>query len=122
AVAIDVHTEDQDGLRSIVDFASELNARLQLLHVITNDETSSDRAIKTLHQLAEKNKLNNYDINIINNHSLENGLNSFIRKNNPDMIAVLSQGKGKIRKLIFGSTSEDIIKETEKPVFVSKIK
>jgi nucleotide-binding universal stress UspA family protein len=121
AVAIDVNEEEQNGLNDIVDFASALNAKLQLLHVITNDEASSDKAIKTLHQLAEKNKLKNYDINIVNNHSLENGLNSFMRKKNPDMIAVLSQGKGKIRKLVYGSSTNDIIKETVKPVFVSKI-
>jgi nucleotide-binding universal stress UspA family protein len=121
AVAIDVNAEDQDGLRDIVDFASDLNAKLQLLHVITNNETSSDKAIKTLHKLAEKNKLKNYDINIVNNHSLENGLNSFLRKKNPDMVAVLTRGKGKIRRLIFGSNTDDIIRETDKPVFVSKI-
>jgi len=65
---------------------------------------------------------------LVNNDSLEDGIRHFVRKHNPDMIAVLSQGKGKIHKLIFGSNAEDIIsstegiiKETDKPVFVSKI-
>jgi nucleotide-binding universal stress UspA family protein len=58
----------------------------------------------------------------VNNDSLEDGIRSFARKHNPDMIAVLSQGKGKIHKLIFGSSTGHIIKETDKPVFVSKIK
>jgi len=120
-VAIDIEEEDQSGLKAIAGFAHTLKARMQLLHVITDDEISSDRAIERLRELAIKNMFGNYDINVVNNDSLENGIRSFVRKFNPDMVAVLSQGKGKIRKLIYGSSTDDIIKESDKPVFVSKI-
>lgn len=120
-VAVDIREEDQSGLSQIADFAGSLNARMQLLHVLTDDAQSSDQAIKKLRKLAIENMLGNYDINVVNNNSLEDGIRSFARKHNPDMIAVLSQGKGKIHKLVFGSSTEDIIKETDKPVFVSKI-
>lgn len=120
-VAIDIEEEDQSGLEEIAGFAHALNARMQLLHVLTDDALSSDRAIEKLRELAIKNMFGNYDINVVNNDSLENGIRSFVRKYNPDMVAVLSQGKGKIRKLIYGSSTDDIIKETDKPVFVSKI-
>ncbi len=121
AVAIDVNEETQEGLKEIQDFGALLRARLQLLHVITHEKISPEEAIEKLRKLAQKNKFENYDINIVNNDSLESGLRSFVRKNNPDMIAVLSQGKSRIKKLIFGSGIEDIINETDKPVFVSKI-
>jgi nucleotide-binding universal stress UspA family protein len=121
AVAIDVNEEAQEGLKEIQEFGASFNARLQLLHVITHDKISPEEAIEKLRKLAQKNKFENYDINIVNNDSLESGLRSFVRKNNPDMIAVLSQGKSRIKKLIFGSSIEDIIEETDKPVFVSKI-
>jgi len=120
-VAIDIDEEDQSGLNEIATFAGSLNARMQLLYVLTDDSHSSDQAIRNLRELAIKNMFGDYDINVVNNDSLEDGIRSFARKNNPDMIAVLSQGKGKIHKLIFGSSTEDIIKETDKPVFVSKI-
>jgi nucleotide-binding universal stress UspA family protein len=120
-VAIDINEDDQSGLNEIADFAKALNARMQLLHVLTDDSQSSDQAIKKLRKLAVENMFGNYDINVMNNDSLEGGIRSFVRKHNPDMIAVLSQGKGKIHKLISGSSTEDIIKETDKPVFVSKI-
>jgi nucleotide-binding universal stress UspA family protein len=120
-VAIDINEEDQSGLNEIASFARTLNARMQLLHVLTSDLQSSDEAIKKLRELAIKSMFGNYDINVVNNDSLEDGIHSFVRKHNPDMVAVLSQGKGKIHKLIFGSSTEDIIKETDKPVFVSKI-
>ena len=121
AVAIDVNEETQDGLKDILDFGALLEARLQLLHVITDEGISSEEAIDKLHHLAKMNKLKNYDINIVNNDSLESGLRSFIRKNNPDMVAVLSQGKSKLKKLIYGSKVEDIMEETDKPVFISKV-
>lgn len=120
-MAIDINEEDQSGLIEIADFARSLDARIQLLHVLKNDSQSSDQAINKLRKLAVENMFDNYDINVVNNDSLEDGIRSFARKHNPDMIAVLSQGKGKIHKLIFGSSTEDIIKETDKPVFVSKI-
>lgn len=121
-VAIDIKQKEQRSLSEIVAFAGSVNARMQLLHVLTEDSQSSDKAIKKLHKLAIENKFDNYDINVVNNDSLEDGIRSFARKHNPDMIAVMSQGKGKIHKLIFGSSTEDIIKEIDKPVFICKIK
>lgn len=121
AVAIDVNEENQEGLKEIFDFGSDFDAHLQLLHVISDNKISSEEAIEKLHNLAKKYELKNYEINIVNNDSLERGLHSFIRKNNPDMIAVLSQGKSKIKKLIFGSNIEDIIEEADKPVFISRV-
>lgn len=120
-VPVDINEEDQSGLDQIAGFTRSLNARMQLLHVLTNDVQSSEQAIKALRKLAIENKLGNYDINVVNNNSLEDGIRSFARKHNPDMIAVLSQGKGKIYKLVFGSSTQDIIKESDKPIFVSKI-
>jgi nucleotide-binding universal stress UspA family protein len=121
ALAIDVNEKVQHGLTEVIDFASKVTAKIQLLHVIVDEEITSDYAIEKLQQLAQKNDLSNYEINVVNNGNLENGISKFIRKYNPDMIAVLSEGKGKIRKLIYGSGTEDILEETDKPVFVSKI-
>jgi nucleotide-binding universal stress UspA family protein len=120
-VAIDIQQDNKDGLKNIAAFAKAVNARMQLLYVLTDDSQASDQAIKKLRALAIENMFENFDINVVNNNSLEDGIRSFARKHNPDMIAVLSQGKGTIHQLIFGSSSEDIIKESDKPVFVSKI-
>ncbi len=119
-VPIDISEEDQRGLSEIASFAGALNARMQFLHVLTDDSYSADYALKRLRELAIVYMFDNYDINVVNDDSLEDGIRSFARKNNSDMIALLSQGRGKLHKLIFGSSTEDIIKETNKPVFVSK--
>lgn len=120
-VAIDVNEKDQSGLKDIEHFAKSINAKMQLLHVIIDERTAPDEAIEKLNNLAKDFELANYSINVVNSDNLEDGIKGFVRKNNTDMIAALSQGKGKIKNLIFGSSTQDIIKEIDKPVFVSKI-
>ena len=120
-VAIDVNEKDQRGLKDIAHFAKLLQAKMHLMHVVVNGETTQEEAVEKLNNLAKEFELANYAINVVNNSNLEDGIKSFVRMNNPDIIAVQSQGKGKIKKLIFGSSTQDIIKETDKPVFVSKI-
>lgn len=120
-VAIDVSEDEQGGLKDIAQFADYIDAKIHLVHVIIDGETSPDISIEKLDNLAKEFKLTNYTINVVDNINLEDGIKSFVRKNSPDMIAVQSQGKGKIRKLIFGSGTQNIISEINKPVFVSKI-
>lgn len=121
AVAIDVDEENHEGLANIRDFATGVGARLHLVHVITDDNTNADIVIETMRDLARKYQLSNHSLHVVNNSSLERGLHSFIQKYNPDMIAVLTQGKGKLTRFFYGSTTDDILKESDKPIFVSKI-
>ena len=121
ALAVDIDQEDQDGIEEVIDFSEKLNARLQLVYVITDEKLSAPEAIDSLQKIAKTRKIKDYAINVINNHSLEDALQSFVRLQNPDMIALLNQGKGKLHKLIFGSNTEDVLKETEKPVFIGKM-
>jgi nucleotide-binding universal stress UspA family protein len=58
----------------------------------------------------------------VNNYSLESGLQGFVRKYNPDMVALLTHGKGKLHNLIYGSKTGEVIKEMEIPVLVAKSK
>jgi nucleotide-binding universal stress UspA family protein len=36
-------------------------------------------------------------------------------------VCTVQKGKGKIKKLIFGSSTQDIIKEADIPVFITKV-
>ncbi len=118
ALAVDIEEKNHDGIDEIIDFANSLNAKIQLVYVITNSKIRADEAISSLHSLAQSKRISKFSINVVNNPDLEDGLEGFIKKHKSDMIAVLSQGKGKLHKLIFGSNTEDIINELEAPVFV----
>jgi nucleotide-binding universal stress UspA family protein len=122
ALAIDVDDEEYHGLDPVVALAAQAKTTLELVHVIEDDEQmSSEETIKKLHALAIEKNLKNYSINIINNPNLDEGIRNYIRKNRPDMVAVLTQGKGKLEKLIFGSGTDTVLEEIDKPVLVGKM-
>jgi nucleotide-binding universal stress UspA family protein len=122
ALALDVNEKEQKGLDDIIGFAKQTNARLHMVHVITeDDEITAEEAIERLRLIADERQLSNHTINVINNSSLEEGLRHFIRKHNPEMVALLTQGKGKLKKLIYGSDTEEILRETDRPVLINKM-
>ena len=121
-LALDVHDKEQSGAEAIISFAQQMGAKLQLLHVICDhDNTEPGEAIQCLNRLAGNWSLDNYGIHVVNSNSLEDGLRKFIRKYNPDMLAVLTQGKHRLNTLLFGNDTETIMNETDKPVMINKI-
>lgn len=122
AIDVELETEEQDGIDDVVDIAKVLHAHLQLVYIITSDNIMASQAIGKLQNIAKSHNIQNYSINVLENHSLETGLQGFIRKYSPDMIALLTHGKGKLHNLIYGSTSGDVIKEVEIPVLLAKCK
>jgi nucleotide-binding universal stress UspA family protein len=122
AIDVELENEEQDGIDDVLEFANSLDAHLQLVYVITEDNVTASQAIDKLQNMAVNRSLYNYSINVVENHSLESGLQGFVRKYNPDMIAVITHGKGKIHNLIYGSNTGEVIKEIEIPVLVAKCK
>jgi nucleotide-binding universal stress UspA family protein len=119
-LALDLEEDDQRGIEEIIGFANALQARLELVFVRTNNNLSANDAINGLQQLAKNRKIQNYSINVSDSQIIEDGLEGFAQKVNPDMIAVISQGKGKLHKLIYGSTTEEMSKAAEVPFFICK--
>ncbi len=68
----------------------------------------------------EKKNICNYSINTMENSSLESAIRNFSRKYKPDMIALLTRGKGKLHNLIYGSDTAEVISETDLPVYVAR--
>lgn len=119
-LAVDLEDDGQRGIEKIIGFANALQAQLELVFVRTNNNLNANDAIEGLQKLAKNKKIQNYSINVLDSQSIEDGLEGFVQKVSPDMIAVISQGKGKLHKLIYGSSTEEITKEAEVPVFVCK--
>lgn len=120
ALAIDLEEDNQQGIEAAIDFARLLNAQLQLVYVITNNNIKANEAIEGLQKFAKGKNIKNYSINVLNSQSLEDGLEGFVQKTRPDMLALVSQGKRKLHKLIYGSNTEEVISELEIPIFVCK--
>lgn len=120
ALAIDINAETSEEVDAVLYIVRHLEAHLQLVYIIDDDVLIATDAIQKLQQLAKQRSITDYSINIINNDDIESGLQSFVRKFNPDMIAILSQRKGKFNQLIYGEHTEEIIKEMRIPVIVCK--
>ncbi|MFO7977149.1 MAG: universal stress protein [Bacteroidales bacterium] len=118
-VAIDIENEEQEGLERIKEFARAIDARLHYLYILIDQKFTASQAREKLRQLSGNQP--EETIHVIQSDDLENGMNEYTRKYQPDMVAVLSQGKGKISRFIYGSGSEEIIEETNKPVLLSKM-
>lgn len=119
-LAVDLEEDDQSGIEKVIGFANLLQAQLQLVYVRTDDESKANEDIDALQQLAKRKHIINYAINVVKSQSLVDGMEGFVRKVQPDMIAVITQGKGKLHKLIYGSNTEDILQAMKVPVFVCK--
>jgi nucleotide-binding universal stress UspA family protein len=120
ALAIDINAESSREVDAVLYIVRQLNAHLQLVYIIDDDLQKASEAIQKLQLMAKQHSITDYSINIINNDNIENGLQSFVRKFNPDMIAILSQRKGKFNKIIYGEHTDEIIKEMRIPVIVCK--
>lgn len=122
AVALDAKEENHKGLERIAEFALSLQARMDLVYVETDGKMQSESTIEQIRKIATEYKLTNYTISVVHSRKLDEGIKRFIKSKHSDMIAVLSQGKGKIKKLIFGNSAQDTINEADIPVFITAIK
>lgn len=120
ALAVDLEEDDQSGIEKVIGFADLLQAQLQLVYVRKDDDSKANEDIEDMQKLAKTKQIQNYAINVVKSQSLEDGLEGFVQKVQPDMIAVITQGKGKLHKLIYGSNTEEVIKAIKVPVFVCK--
>lgn len=118
-VALDIENEDPEALERIVSFAHSINARLHYLYILMDKDYTLDQARKKLRELSGNQPEST--IHVIQSADLEEGINLYTRQFQPDMVALLSQGKGKISRFLYGSGAEDILEETTKPVLLSKV-
>ncbi len=117
-LAIDLEKPSQNGVDPIIEFSRLLNAHLQLLHIMVDSNESTHHALETLHEFAKSKNLENYSINLLSNENFIDGLEDFVNKIKPDMIALVNPGKGKLDKLIFGDRNKTTESERELPVFI----
>lgn len=120
AFAVDIAEEYYSGIEDVVRFAKTMNSQLHLLYIIDGKKVPTDSALGKLNSLAREYNIENYTINTHNNADVEEGILSFAGNKNCDMIALFSEGKGKLRKMIFGSTTDKVLRESRLPILIAK--
>ena len=120
-LAVDVTEEESQDLQGAIDFSNKIKAKSHLLYVMKKEEEQTEKDVTDkLNGLASKHSLADYSINTVINDNIEDGIRNFARDIDADMIALMTEGKGKLRKLVFGSTSDDLMEGAEKPILISR--
>lgn len=100
-------------------FADSFNAKIHLLRVVTSDKKKNSTTIDDKMD-AFINHFNlqegTYEKAIYRDKTRELGVLNYSIDNDMDMIAIGSHGKGIVRKLVKESISQDLVRNTFKPI------
>ncbi|HLV43201.1 MAG TPA: universal stress protein [Brumimicrobium sp.] len=86
---------------------------------IASKEDNEDHIKENMSVFAQKNELINYEMHVIRDHNIEEGIKHFMEKQDMDIICIGTHGKGGI---FHKSATETLINHLYKPIISYKIK
>lgn len=116
-LALDVKNELYQGIEYIYDFAKKYNSKLHMLYVM-DDGVETDEAVEKIEKVCADYGISNYSINTLSDKNPEMSIKKFSKRQNADMLGLISHGRKGIGSLIFGSVTNDVINDAEIPVMV----
>lgn len=120
-LAVDIEEKDLEWIRPVKALAESVGAMVHMVYVITGDQESDNGGINRLDSIAHDYGMKRYTVNTVSNSDVEEGIRNFARKKEAGLIAVMTEGKGKLHRLIFGSTAHDLVRSADFPVLVSNL-
>lgn len=119
-------TELLDVSKSIVQKLKELQNLFQaVIHIVRVNTPNSferdDVALKVLKESTEKFMLKDFTINVYNDIHEDQGIISFARSIDADMIALGTHGRRGLSHLLAGSLAEDVVNHAKLPVWTFHI-
>tara|TARA_B100000809_G_scaffold266486_1_gene329454 strand:- start:391 stop:1164 length:774 start_codon:yes stop_codon:yes gene_type:complete len=115
----DFSAESYTVFETVKAFADSFNAKIHLLRVVTSEKDKKTEKINNKmnlfidHFKLEEEKI---EIAIYKDKTRELGVLNYSIDNDIDMLAIGSHGKGIVRKLVKESISQDLVKNTFKPI------
>lgn len=116
-LALDVKNELYHGIEYIRDFAKKYNSKLHMLYVM-DDGVETDEAVQKIENVCADFGISNYTINTLSDKNAEMSIKKFAKRQNADMLSLISHGRKGIGSMIFGSVTNDVINDSEIPVMV----
>ncbi len=115
--------EKYENLLTLNELAKLYNAKLHLLRVHTPQYFEYTNAMnKQMKKFADKYELQNYTLNQYNYSRIHQGIFSFAKEVNADMVAMATHRRRGIAHLFQGSIAEDIVNHSKLPIFTSQVK
>jgi nucleotide-binding universal stress UspA family protein len=120
--ALDFSEECRLTLKKAHAFAKNVDATLHLLFVNTvSDFKTSSEANSMMNTFIKGMGLENYSLNIFNDHSVEKGILNFAKEINAQLIGMSTHGRKGLAHFFNGSISEDLVNHAQRPVITFKI-
>lgn len=122
----DIHTitystalneNDEAFVQSISDFAKQFGASLEYLHVIEGSEEKSHQ-----HLASKGLSVENSNVHLIKDTSVMTGVESFVKENNTDVLALFIPKRSFIDKLFHRSVTKELTFHASVPLLVFKEK
>lgn len=120
--ASDFGVESKKTFQNVLDFANLFRAELHLLYVNTIHNFNTTRAIEEkIDNFIDDFKMCKCTTNIYNDISIENGILSFARGIDADLIALNTHGRSGLSQLFNGSVGQELTNHALRPVITFKI-
>jgi len=111
-----------NNLDQINIFAKASGAKVHLLYVNTPHQfEESMSCYDRIEEIVEKHELTDYDIHIYNHFTVEDGILSFAKKFNPDLVAISNHGYSGLKRWTEFRTTEVLINHAKIPVLSMNI-
>ena len=109
-------------IKALIQFQQSIGGKIHLLKVNTPNNFETERqSKKSMMTVVRDYKLEDYTINVYNDHAEEDGIIYFAEDINADVIALGTHGRTGISHLISGSIAEDVVNHAKRPVWTMKI-
>jgi len=120
--ASDFSKESKNKFQDVINFAAVFNANLHLLYINTAHRFDTTKNISTkINNFVNDFKVDNFDITIYNDVSVERGILNYSRDVEADLIALNTHGRSGLSQLFNGSIGQELANHAIKPVITFKI-
>lgn len=114
-LAVDLTTEGSVELAYFKRFADWFHATVHLVNV-NKQKNAADQVLREkMENEAQQAGFTSYTINVINGKEKKKSLESFAAEKKADLIGVITRARSPFINLFFGSLTEKLVKETDKP-------
>ncbi|MEX2566151.1 MAG: universal stress protein [Cyclobacteriaceae bacterium] len=121
--ASDYNEESKIVVKHLKDLQELLKAKLSLVKINTpNSFENTKESHKKINEFVQSHGLQNYEIDIYNSSSEEEGILEFADDCNADLIAMATHGRTGFLHLLSGSIAEDVVNSAKRPVWTMRFK
>ncbi|TRX47144.1 universal stress protein [Fulvivirga sp. M361] len=121
--ATDLNKQDEVCVNAVKNFGKMFDAKIHMVRINTPNNFEADNiSFPALKEYAEKYGFENYNAEVFNDFTEEDGIMHFAQSIDADMIAMATHGRTGFAHLLTGSIAEDVVNHARRPVLTYVLK